>query len=359
MSSKNGGKSSTMAIKDDDSSKGKNALESLPKIEQLTEDVTGVNLESGQDDGEWVVYSRKSKNRAKNGAAKPWSPPVHNSRVVRNPEMAHKPVTGKDGKVGRASGSGSGNPLHSQNANFNRPAGRGNARPQLNSSESESSNVTSSPLIQPPLEHGWNWQSRTGSKQPWGVDDNMVKDEITEGSPVKNDGSVDEEGEEGFDAMEDTDDDVMSDDYESDTSQKSHEIRKKNKWFKAFFENLDSLSIETINEPERQWHCPACRGGPGAIDWYRGIQSLMTHAKAKGSKRVKIHREFAEILDEELRRRGTAVIPPGEVFGKWKGLKDEEKDHEIVWPPMVVIQNTRLEQDENDKVQVFFLVSIK
>lgn len=63
-----------------------------------------------------------------------------------------------------------------------------------------------------------------------------------------------------------------------------------------------------------------------------------------------MHREFAELLDEELRRRGTAVIPSGEVFGKWKGLKDEEKDHEIVWPPVVVIQNTKFEQDENDKV---------
>ena len=67
-----------------------------------------------------------------------------------------------------------------------------------------------------------------------------------------------EEEEEGFDAMEDTDDDLMSDDYDSDTSQKSHETRKKSKCFKDFFENLDSLSIEKINEPERQWHSPAC-----------------------------------------------------------------------------------------------------
>ena len=81
---------------------------------------------------------------------------------------------------------------------------------------------------------------------------------------MKND-SVDDEGEEeeeeeeeGFDAMEDTDDDLMSDDYDSDTSQKSHETRKKSKCFKDFFENLDSLSIEKINEPERQWHSPAC-----------------------------------------------------------------------------------------------------
>ena len=334
MSSKRGGRSSTVATNGDSSSKGKNASESLPKVEQLSHDV---NLQSGEDDGEWVVYSRKSKNRAKSSAAKPWSPPV----------------SGYDGGVGRASGSatgtgtGNGNPWHSKNANFRRTA-EGNARTQLNASKSDSSNVISSTLIRPPLEHGWNWQSRSGSMQQRG-DDSMVKDEIREESPVKNDG-VDEEGEEGFDAMEDTDEDLMSDDYDSDASQKSHETRKKNKWFKVFFENFDSLTIDKINEPERQWHCPACRGGPGAIDWYRGLQPLITHAKTKGSKRVKIHREFAELLDEELLRRGTAVIPPGEVFGMWKGLKDEDKDHEIVWPPMVVVQNTRLEQDENDKV---------
>ncbi|XP_020233536.1 protein SUPPRESSOR OF GENE SILENCING 3 [Cajanus cajan] len=331
-SRRGGGRPFTTSTNDDDSSS--RVSESLPKVEQVAQSVADVNLESGQDDGEWVVYAKKSKNKARSSAAKPWSPPVHNSRV-RNP------VTQNDGGFGRASGSG--NPWHSQNANLKKPAGRGNGRPQITASESESYNVSSNPLIRPPLEHGWNWQSRTGSKQTKSVDDSLV----TEESPVKND-SVDDEGEDGFDGMEDTDDDLASDDYDSDTSQKSLETRKKSKWFKDFFENLDGLSIEKINEQERQWHCPACKGGPGAIDWYNGLQPLLTHAKTKGSKRVKIHREFAELLDEELCRRGSAVIPSGEVFGKWKGLKDEEKDHEIVWPPMVVIQNTRLEQDEND-----------
>jgi hypothetical protein len=51
----------------------------------------------------------------------------------------------------------------------------------------------------------------------------------------------------------DSDDDFMSsDDYGSEGSDVSHETLKKNKWFKNFFESLDSLSIEELNDPERQ-----------------------------------------------------------------------------------------------------------
>jgi hypothetical protein len=149
------------------------------------------------------------------------------------------------------------------------------------------------------------------------------------------------------------DDDGLSDDgsndYDSDASEQSFEIRKANKWFKSFFEALDKLSVEEINEPSRQWHCPACKNGPGAIDWYKGLQPLMTHAKTKGSTRVKPHRELAALLEEELSRRGTSVVPAGEQFGKWKGLR-EITDREIVWPPMVIVMNTLLEKDDDDKV---------
>ncbi|KAL9660361.1 hypothetical protein QQ045_025174 [Rhodiola kirilowii] len=100
------------------------------------------------------------------------------------------------------------------------------------------------------------------------------------------------------------------------------------------------LTQEEINEPGRQWHCPACQRGPGAIDWFRGLQPLMTHAKTKGSKRVKLHREFADLLNEELARRGTSTYPSGEAFGKWKGLTQKTTDYAIVWPPIMVVMNT-------------------
>ncbi|CAL9179353.1 unnamed protein product [Musa hybrid cultivar] len=98
----------------------------------------------------------------------------------------------------------------------------------------------------------------------------------------------------------------------------------------------------------RQWHCPACHNGPGEIEWYKGLQPLLTHANTKRASRVKLHQELALPLEEELRRRGTSPVPAGEVFGKWKGLQETTTDREIVWPPMVVIMNTLLEQDENE-----------
>lgn len=152
------------------------------------------------------------------------------------------------------------------------------------------------------------------------------------------------------DIMEEGSDDdwLLSDDYESDASVVSHEAQKKDKALRKFFQSLDALTIEEINESARQWHCPACQGGVGAIDWYNGMQPLLSHAKTVRSKRVKLHRKLAEVLEEELKRRGAAGLAAEEMFGKWKGLQEVTVNHMIIWPPMVVIQNTLLEQDEKN-----------
>ncbi|GMI82186.1 SUPPRESSOR OF GENE SILENCING 3 [Hibiscus trionum] len=52
-----------------------------------------------------------------------------------------------------------------------------------------------------------------------------------------------------------------------------------------------------------------------------------------GSRRVKLHRELAKLLEGEMCIKGTSIPP-------WKGLADDARDHEMVWPPMVVIMNT-------------------
>ncbi|BBM98699.1 hypothetical protein MPTK1_1g15560 [Marchantia polymorpha subsp. ruderalis] len=159
-----------------------------------------------------------------------------------------------------------------------------------------------------------------------------------------------------------SDSQCSDDDFDSDTmslasfdsaeSHKSHATQRRNKWFRNFFQDLDELTEDELQEHDRQWHCPACQGGVGAIDWYRGLQPLLAHAKTVRSKRVKLHKAFAEVLEEEVRIRGAAPGTHGSgKYGKWRGLGDDNdnKDTLIVWPPMVVIRNTQLEQDEVDK----------
>ncbi|KAL6228148.1 hypothetical protein ACLB2K_002102 [Fragaria x ananassa] len=313
--------------------KGKHASEvNSPKVEQLSQDIGEINLGSTEDDGNWEeVIGRKSKNRAGSAAAKPWGSPSFTSKSWGQQD-AQKPSMRSIGGSGRAAG----NSWASQAVDSRKPAGRGNGWQQSTARSYDNRSMAPQHAIPPPLDHGWNWQSRAGFTQPKGPEDN--KDNYA--------AAVDDDKDDISDG--DSDDD-LSDEFDSDASVKSHGTRKKNRLLKKFFEVLDSLTVAEINDPVRQWHCPACQNGPGAIDWYRGLQPLMTHAKTKGSIRARLHRELAELLDEELRRRGTTVVPAGESFGKWKGLTVEEKDHEIVWPPMVIIMNTRLEQDENDK----------
>ncbi|KAL8235173.1 hypothetical protein R6Q59_021273 [Mikania micrantha] len=181
---------------------------------------------------------------------------------------------------------------------------------------------------------GWNWNSRPGRRTTMAV---------PQSSEVEED--VDVEDYNCSDELYESDDELDFDDYDSD---ENHD-RKKNRWYADFFETLDSLTVDQINEPTRQWHCPACQNGPGAIDWYCSLQALVAHAKTKGSKRVKIHRDLAEILEEELKLKGATLYQAGKSHGQWKGLNGIVEDKEIVWPPMVIIMNTRLEQDDNQK----------
>jgi hypothetical protein len=162
------------------------------------------------------------------------------------------------------------------------------------------------------------------------------------------------------DMEDDSDDAFISDaDYDSDMTQKSHETQKKLKWFRDFFQDLDCLTDAQLHEHDRQWHCPPCKGGVGGTEWFRGLGPLATHARTMRSRRVKLHRNFAEVLDEELRLRrvGANTSGPESMFGKWKGLRedDEAQFSLIVWPPMVVVENTRLEKDEQEKVCVHLL----
>ncbi|KAG5000588.1 hypothetical protein JHK87_021660 [Glycine soja] len=153
----------------------------------------------------------------------------------------------------------------------------------------------------------------------------------------------------GSDIVFDSDDDCFLDNIDLDTGERSHEQCKKSKWLRNFFDKLNALTNEEISSLDRQWHCPACQGGSGAIDWYKGLQPLLDHSRTIQTTRARLHRMFAETLEEECFRRRAPLTTVGEVHNIWEGLDKKVKDHEIVWPPMVIIMNTRYEQDESNK----------
>ncbi|KAL6641746.1 hypothetical protein ACP70R_019927 [Stipagrostis hirtigluma subsp. patula] len=277
-------------------------------------------------EGGWETIGKKSKKPGQ-GAGRQWAPwPNAGSNTAR-------PAWGGNGSF-QPSGTAWAQPLDRGTAN------RANPRPPPQTRAMERDLQAPRPLVTAPLANGWQWQSRHPSCPEEKKDDAPSSGCDPEVDNVEDHATSD-------DGDDDLSDDI-SDGYDSDASEKSFETRKRNKWFKGFFETLDKLSVEEINEQSRQWHCPACRNGPGAIDWYKGLQPLMTHARTKGATRVKLHRELAALLEEELSRRGTSVIPAGEQFGKWKGLR-ESTDRQIVWPPMVIVMNTLLEKDDDDK----------
>ncbi|BAF29380.1 protein SUPPRESSOR OF GENE SILENCING 3 homolog isoform X1 [Oryza sativa Japonica Group] len=196
------------------------------------------------------------------------------------------------------------------------------------SSDPETDNVAPHPVVSAPVANGLQWVPRSHSS----------------GSEMDN-------GEDYDSYDDDSDDDMVDDtsgDFDSKASEKNFETRKRHKLLKSIFELLEKLSVEQINEKTRQWHCPACKNVRGGVTWYKGLQPLMNHARTKGSKRVKLHRELAALLEEELYRTGISMASSGEFFGIWKGLR-ENTDRPIVWPPVVIIMNTRLEQDKDGK----------
>ncbi|ONK59455.1 uncharacterized protein A4U43_C08F6600 [Asparagus officinalis] len=312
-------------------------------LDQLNRKVADTHIDSTEEG--WEVVARKSKNQAVSNA-EPWG-----SSTVTHNAWGHLEGIQTKGWGSWGNSSGSERKPRSNCApavDSRKPAGRGDPKTQQSSRGWEAAYTASPRPVPPPLHDGWKWATRGGSLTHLKTHEESAYDpEYAMVNEKPDDVSNDDEDDD--DSLMDDSDSDLSDDIDSDASEKSHETRKRNKWFRKLFEEMDGLKVEEITDPNRRWHCPACHDGPGAIDWYRGLQPLLAHAKTRGARRVKLHRELAVLLEEEFGRRGMSGVPVGEVFGKWKGLCKTTADHEIVWPPMVVIMNTLLEKDDNDK----------
>jgi hypothetical protein len=108
----------------------------------------------------------------------------------------------------------------------------------------------------------------------------------------------------------------MSDECDSE-SVETCESRAKQSLSTSFFEILKQLTIEELNEPTRQWHCPACRNAPGAVVWYKGLKDLMHHVQTESS-RVSHHRKLAALLEDP---HGTSLLAADKPFDNGKGLQ--------------------------------------
>jgi hypothetical protein len=234
------------------------------------------------------------------------------------------------------------NPAIPSNADSEMPADRGNGGFQTRSRYFKSTAARS--LDRPPL--GKISNTRGGIDRTPGKGSDAGQERVANGIQNNLIDVVDDLSD--SDAFDDNDESGS----DSDPSEKSPENTKKRPLLKEFFGTLEKLAPADVNEPTRQWHCPVCQGGSGANKWYQGLRALILHAKTKLGKRVKLHQEFAQLLEEKLCTKGTSDIPAAKVLSKWRGIKDEKKNDEIVWPPMVIIRNTSLKKDENDKVCV-------
>ncbi|CAN6458689.1 unnamed protein product [Victoria cruziana] len=252
-------------------------------------------------------------------------------------------------------------PPHRKSRPSDPPNSQRAQRPQRFSRQAENKPQRFPAPASAPSHNGFHWRSRFPARAPQAVAIGVEGSSGSGGDPSHTILPFEQSGESVSpypnrprveESDSDEDDVVLSDtDYDSDADREvTPEVLKKSKRFRAFFEFLESQGTEQINEGSCRLHCPACKGGVGAIEWYRGVQSVLNHAKNVSSKRVRLHRKFAEVLERELKQRGARLVVrmDDEPFGKWKTCQ-EMNDDDIVWPPMVIVQNTRLEKDENDK----------
>lgn len=228
----------------------------------MSMDMADVSIDS-QEEG-WEVYGKKSKKRAGSSGCgtittasgpKPLGSSPNAPRSWGQLDGLPRQRWGANGGTARTSRSN----WVQANASH-RPASKVNPNQQPTSKGLETQHMASPPVIPPQLQHGWNSAARgdfSGSqpKSDEFISNHFPQNDCSGGcdsdsnAMVQKSGDVLDDGDDD-DLVEDSDDN-FSDGYDSDASQKTHETRKKSKPFRGFFEDLDKLTNEEINEQMR------------------------------------------------------------------------------------------------------------
>ncbi|CAI5494944.1 unnamed protein product [Closterium sp. Naga37s-1] len=128
-----------------------------------------------------------------------------------------------------------------------------------------------------------------------------------------------------------------------------------------FLKHLSMMGKEQILAQDCQYKCTACRAGKGEIHWWPGIHSLLQHAETIRSRRISEHRAFAAAVHVHLRERGVVLEgggagregEEGTLQGQWRGVEGwraEEENAMVLWPPVVIVRNTRLQRGADGQV---------
>ncbi|KAB5573059.1 hypothetical protein DKX38_000253 [Salix brachista] len=280
--------------------------------------VKAISLNSPLDEGELGFNESKHTKMAETIAAKQQGPQSPNPKARGETDLNQ-------------------NPAIPGNADSEMPADRGNGGFQTRSRYFKSTAARS--LDRQPV--GQRSNKRGGIDRPPGKGSDASQERVANDIQINH---IDVVGD-----LSDTDAFDDNDESDSDPSGKDPEKTKKSTPMKEFLVILEKLAPADVNETTRQWLCPVCEGGSGATKGYQGLWALILHAKTKPGKRVKLHQELAQLLEEKLCSKLAADIPAAEVLSKCKGIRNEKKNDEIVWPPMVIITNTSLTKDENNK----------
>ncbi|KAI5064888.1 hypothetical protein GOP47_0019583 [Adiantum capillus-veneris] len=139
---------------------------------------------------------------------------------------------------------------------------------------------------------------------------------------------------------------------DTDASIESLERQKQSKWLRPFFMALADVAKTEDGYESNFFYCPACRGsGLGETDLYKGLKPLIAHAKNYTKRRVKLHKQFAVILEDLTNYDKTMGAYSGKPIYRQRHSIGDQKliDPLIVWPPMVLIRAAGVKLEMHQK----------